>query len=460
VVGIRNTWEGGTDGVAPSVANSGGTSGNAFTSIVGSTASVCRYSTLAALEGLLGVRFSYTGNQSAAYVWVLPATADRYAVGARFRSNGPASGRDEILSLRPTSGSTASVFVNSSGQLEVGSGSNTIATTGDPLTWGASYYIEFAVRVSTGALEVNLYPLGSASPVKAVNVTGAPLASSSPLGRFVLGRAGLSELVHQWDVDDLTVENLASGFPARTDLPSGHTSTGLARALALASSVLGAPVHSASATASAWASASSSSSSQRVRAATARLTASADGSSATTRVSSATALAQLRASSAYTVAREAFAGPALLHAHATSATTTRRLSTALALAIARAYASTGANETHVSTGLARALAAVDAVTSARRISKATGRALGHALATDESTRTARGRAALVASATWSATSERVSAELALALARAFSVTSNPSSLVDVELIVGELQGYLLSVGEPGGHPFSPSEVHS
>lgn len=219
MVGIANNWEGGTDGVAPTTGNSGGASGNAFSSIVGSTSIVGKFSATSPLEGTLSLRLSYTGNQSAAYIWILPATADRYAIGMRFRTNGPASGRDELVSLRPLSGSTVSAYITAAGQIEVGSGSATYGTTtGDPITWGANYYLELAAKVSTGTVEMNLYALGSATPLKTISLTGQTLGSASVIGRYVIGRAGLMDLVHQWDNDENRVENLASGFPTRTDL--------------------------------------------------------------------------------------------------------------------------------------------------------------------------------------------------------------------------------------------------
>jgi hypothetical protein len=170
---FQNTAEGGTNTTAVTIGNSGGASGDAWTSVT----STPTFTTVSPLDGLVSYTFSATATQfldwDAAAAWADFA----YYFYFDFPSN-PVGALHTMANFRSLSGSLGSVNITTSGELTftfpVGGAGPTVA-----LTAATRYRVEgqctgFGTASSTAAIQV--YAGASTTPLDSISATGATTA--------------------------------------------------------------------------------------------------------------------------------------------------------------------------------------------------------------------------------------------------------------------------------------------
>ena len=155
-----NTADGGTDMVAPTVANSGGASGNAWDIITNSNAE-WSYSTTNPVRGSIGYKCT-PASSSTSLAWTFSALSELYVRAYFYFTGFPASSQPVIRAL--TTGFSTQCWridIMSTGQVRIRDSAGTaLATSGVILSPGVFYRIEahsIAGTGTTGTLELRVY---------------------------------------------------------------------------------------------------------------------------------------------------------------------------------------------------------------------------------------------------------------------------------------------------------------
>jgi len=215
-----NNFEGGTDGVAVSTANSGGGSGTAFDSIFGTGLT---FKSAAALHGTMGARVTAGSFGAGVYT-----TSSTKASGKMyFRPAGVTTG--DLFVARVENGSGTRLFslhINAAGKLRVddASGTTGVFTFSNVLSGGTKYWYQYYIVAGTatnnGTIKVQYGVDGSQTPAETqyFNNGGANVGAGQTIGKVYFGPTGSSGTV-DIDIDDIQFDNTLTdiiGWPAAT----------------------------------------------------------------------------------------------------------------------------------------------------------------------------------------------------------------------------------------------------
>lgn len=242
---ISNTFEGGTNNVTISAANSGGASGTAVASIVASGGSTVQFSSAFAKRGTLSMRCTYANTQAGYAVWNFSPTATTTRIAIRFYiyvPTGESISTQDLMIVRnaANTSSVCTVGLNSTGRLILKNNAGTTRVTANqPIPFDTWIRVEFSVKVGTttsnGALEISYYLGDSTTPEQASPLFSgaAENLGTAAIGTLRLGSAALVGSVRSIYYDDFAAAELASGF-------LGPTSVTLDGAVATVATIAGA----------------------------------------------------------------------------------------------------------------------------------------------------------------------------------------------------------------------------
>lgn len=220
-----NTLEGGTNGVAVSTGNSGGTSGNAFTYV---TPAAPVFDSARAAHGSMSIRIP-AGEDPCYVQWEGAGWGSTAFAACAYFYFSAASGQDHILLRANSSGGTlaARVMINSARKLvlQYNNGSTVTAwTSTESVPLNQWIRIEFyVVRSATvGEIRAAFYPGDSVTATDsyasaATLNTGTAAITIAPVGKFFNGT-----FADFW-IDNPVVETAATGFigPPVNNPPTG-----------------------------------------------------------------------------------------------------------------------------------------------------------------------------------------------------------------------------------------------
>jgi hypothetical protein len=213
-----NNAEGGTSGTAVTTGNSGGASGDAWNTVVGTAPT---FDSGSKAHGTLGYKFACVSGSQCATQWT-GFNASNGVVRAYLSGVPtvlPASGTDEAL-LQVQDATATTIFSFSIGPdatYRIHPHSGTRLTSTSTAQLGDRYKITFTVGTTTsnGVLDLWIYRGDSASPVEHLFTTTADLGTAN-WDRFKIGKSSTSTWAATFSLDDIAATS-GSTTPAFTD---------------------------------------------------------------------------------------------------------------------------------------------------------------------------------------------------------------------------------------------------
>jgi hypothetical protein len=217
---LSNSFEGGTNATTITTGNSGGTSGTAFDAVTISGSNTLTYSTTSPARGTLGMAVAIPGSSgNPAYAtWAGSLITDQVG-GTTATTYGrvylklpaipnPGGTGATLMRAMNSAGSAQrwSVRLNSSGQIQVADGTNTvIATSTTTLTSGTVWRIEVGGEgKASGTIECRIYLGHSITPTETIGpLTAQNLGGSIFSLRFGIGASLAPATSQTWYLDDL-----------------------------------------------------------------------------------------------------------------------------------------------------------------------------------------------------------------------------------------------------------------
>lgn len=148
----QNTFEGGTDTTVITTANSGGTSGTAFSAVTGSPT----FSTVGATSGL-GCRWNLSTATAWSASWAVTATATIAIATDIYFTSLPTAYRDFVIPVNTSSSPVCKVTVGPAGQLRLNDFAGTqLWQAASAITTGVHYRFELEVNVGTSTSDGTL----------------------------------------------------------------------------------------------------------------------------------------------------------------------------------------------------------------------------------------------------------------------------------------------------------------
>ena len=218
MVASNNNFEGGVDATAVTAANSGGISGDAFSSVVIGANGSFTFQGAAAAHGALGGAFTTTAINVTAYAEYNLAPADRYAWRTYFRLSALPTSRTVIGRFRDnaaTPATVANVSISDSNRIQIENNlSSPVAALqgGFVLVAGTLYRLEVGVNGVTGFAEWSLFAGDSTTPLES-KPSSALATTALPIGKFRFGRVTGTAFIGTIDFDDIQLNDLAAGLP-------------------------------------------------------------------------------------------------------------------------------------------------------------------------------------------------------------------------------------------------------
>lgn len=214
---ISNNFEGGTDGVAVSAANSGGASGTAFDSPWGTGFT---FSAADATQGSMGA--SVGTSLFGAGQWTL-SSVSHVAVKMKFKAKATPTADTFLIRLHNSGGTRIfSVHINGAAKIRVddASGTTGVFTFANAITSGTVYRLEAYVVCgstnSNGTIKVGYYLGNSTSPVESVYLnTAANVGTGATLTSLIMGK--YNNAVEAYGFDEFAYDTAATdliGIPA------------------------------------------------------------------------------------------------------------------------------------------------------------------------------------------------------------------------------------------------------
>ena len=230
---LTNTAGGGTNGVAVTLANSGGTSGDAF-NVSKPTGSTIEFSTAAGMDGSLGYEITTTDTVAVFLAWDDLPESTRWVGAFEFKVPSMPTSAINISRFKGVNTAAASLFLTAAGKLQLyNSGAAAISASlfSTSLTANTEYRIEYAITQgstsTSGVAQIALYAHGGTTAIETKSVTGQNFdGAAGPISQFRVGQVAASA----WDgvtyFDTIRVENLASGFIGPMDTGTDTVSAG------------------------------------------------------------------------------------------------------------------------------------------------------------------------------------------------------------------------------------------
>ena len=224
---LTNTAEGGTNGAAVTVANSGGASGDALAVVTISGGGAVTYDSAAAHGGALGFKSTIAAASENAYVTLDITSSPQATIRAFFPgvSAYPSTGEVSLVSLRTTGAGTAvaTLVLANTGQIRVRSASSAATTGTFVVPLNTPFYVDLnavpGVDAATGTIRAKVY-MNSSTTASDTIASSTTNAGTLPI-RFA--RAGIiaGPAAYTLRYDDIMVDPDGS-FPlvATTNPPT------------------------------------------------------------------------------------------------------------------------------------------------------------------------------------------------------------------------------------------------
>lgn len=226
---LTNNFEGGTNNVAVSGANSGGASGTAFTTVFGAGLT---YKTASAYEGSMGAQTG-SGTFGAAQNTI---STNTLAVKMWFKTNTSPSVTNDVPLIRVHAGATRlfSVHMNTIGKLRVSdatgtSGVNTFATVIPANTWfRLEIYVVAGSTTSNGVIKAAYYLGNSTTPVDTLySNTAANIGTAQTFTTLYIGKYATATEVYDfdafsWDTAATDLIGMAAGTAPTVSTPANQ----------------------------------------------------------------------------------------------------------------------------------------------------------------------------------------------------------------------------------------------
>lgn len=224
-----NSFEGGSDETAITNANSGGTSGTAFTSPTAGTGATVVYDDAQAHLGTFSCRTSTGGTSALAYVnWSITSGTSDYS-RAHYRFTSLPSAQQGILRYLGGGAQCIRINVRTDGKLEIRDAANSVITGGtttNAISAGSWFRLEVHPTASTtvGAVEMRLYlSPNSSTPTETITVSNQVLTATVDEIRFGIG-AAMANAVSVW-IDNVAAEGTTWFGPALVTGTATRTTT-------------------------------------------------------------------------------------------------------------------------------------------------------------------------------------------------------------------------------------------
>lgn len=231
---VNNTFEGGTDNLDISVANSGGSSGNAFDAISVGTGAQAKYDTSWVAHGSVSATFVTSTTAATSYLqWDQASlgTPSEIWVRGYVRVDAHPSAARFLMEFRDTNANVlnARLQMTTSGALVVQNGaSSTIFTTTNTLTANVFYRVElhFVLSATVGVAELWLYDNIDSTTALEHQVSAATQnLGSSACNRMRFGWvSSAASLPNLW-FDDVAFSDVGALGPAATSKTASDTAS-------------------------------------------------------------------------------------------------------------------------------------------------------------------------------------------------------------------------------------------
>lgn len=235
-----NTFEGGTNGSAVAAAGSGGTSGDAFSSVTISSPGTLVYDNAQAAHGVLSAKLTGGGASGAVAVYYDFTASGAVAVRVYFYFTALPTADHHLISMQTVGGATRlfSIHINGASKLRIADASGTTgvwtAANTVPLNqWiCVQMYAAPGSTTSNGVAKGGVYLGDSTTPIEAIySSTTANLGAGQTIGRVVIGKTNTSTFATAYWLDDIKVDDAATDLlgpvvavPAATIKPASVVS--------------------------------------------------------------------------------------------------------------------------------------------------------------------------------------------------------------------------------------------
>src|ERR1035437_7439987 len=221
MVATNNSFDGGTNGVTISAANSGGASGDAFTAVTVISPDAMVFDNTRAAHGAMSAKL--TGGSSANMCSVTydatPATA--FAVRAYFYFTALPTADHWLIAMYAADHTTRllSMHINGAGKLRLSDASGTTGVWTAAATMPVNQWVRIDLYGSCGSTTTNatikggVYLGDSTTPIETIYSTAVGnLGTAQQLGRVVIGKASSSTFATPYWVDDIKADDTATGL--------------------------------------------------------------------------------------------------------------------------------------------------------------------------------------------------------------------------------------------------------
>jgi hypothetical protein len=246
-----NSFEGGTTGATITAANSGGTSGDAFTSVPTISGTLAYDSALAA-HGTISAKLTGGGTDALSVIYdITPATS--FAVRGYFYLTSLPTADHWLIAMYATNHTTRllSMHINSAGKLRLSDGSGTTGVWTAAATMPLNQWVRIELYGSCGSSTANatvkggVYLGDSTIPIETIYSTSTGnLGAAQQFGRAVIGKVNSSTFATPYWVDDIKADDTATDLPgpySAITTPPTITSNTQAATDAAVVTVVGAP---------------------------------------------------------------------------------------------------------------------------------------------------------------------------------------------------------------------------
>jgi hypothetical protein len=207
-----NTAEGGTHGTGVTTGNSGGGSGDAFSTVSAGAGGVLEFSNVQVMRGSLAYAYSPASATQCYVVWNDGSTGSVWGLRFYLRLTGNPSAETVLVAVQSTGGAAvAQINLMTTGALKSVSGGNTTLGTTSVLSLNTWYRVTLSgiQSATAGVSNLALYLGDDGQPVQRIynaNVNNGATAA----GRGIYGRFTASGTLATFYVDDMA-QNLQSG---------------------------------------------------------------------------------------------------------------------------------------------------------------------------------------------------------------------------------------------------------
>ena len=216
----NNNFEGGTYGATVTAAGSGGASGDAFTAVGIGVGGALAYDSTRAAHGTLSAKLT-GGTTDAINVFCDITASTRFAVRAYFYLTALPTADHWLIAMYAADHTTRllSMHINGAGKLRLSDLSGTTGVWTAAATMPVNQWVRIELYGSCGSTTTNatvkggVYLADSTTPIEAIySSTVANLGTAQQFGRATIGKANSSAFATPYWVDDIKVDDTATGL--------------------------------------------------------------------------------------------------------------------------------------------------------------------------------------------------------------------------------------------------------